>query len=219
MFSFRILCKSGFINEPCSSRNTVYAVEKTLEFPPNNNQPQCIDTSKVSRKYDKRKLFSRKSLQKIQTIYGENSGFLYMFDVSPLEDLEEIYLSHNKIRRFENNIFENNKRLRRVVLDHNNIRIPRNSPILISKSIDTLDLSYNGIRKIYYRSFKGLPNLRILYLKGNELTHIPKYAFSRLNVLKFLQLEENPLVDFSFKKPRNLKGKYIFHDNPVSVIK
>lgn len=209
---FRGCTKSGFINEPCSPRNTINTIGTKLIFPRNNTSPQCIDTSKISRRLARKKFFSLNALRNLQTIYGENSGLHRIYDVSFLQQLEELYFSHNFVTKFDPRVFINNRKLRIVKLDFNKIRIPVNVPILYSRSIDTLDLSNNGFRKLYTRTFQGMPNLRVLYLQGNQIRHIYKFTFATLHSLKFLQLEGNPLTSLSFVKPDSLKAKYIIQD-------
>lgn len=166
----------------------------------------------MSRHFAQQNIFDNKLFHKVETVMADNVGLTHLPKVDNIIQLDEIFLSHNKIRRFNPKSFMHNKKLRRVLLDHNKIRIPKNLPLLISDSLDTLDLSFNGFRKIYPNTFKQLPNLRILYIQGNLIAHIPFYTFISLHKIKFLQLEQNPLRDFKFGIPKSLKTNYIIHE-------
>lgn len=179
-----------------------------LIYPPNNFQPQCINITSLGKGVGFRNLFSKDSLYRIQTIYAENLNIKELGNFNKLINLEEIFVPYNQIRRLDPYLFVDNKKLRNVFLNHNKIRIPRSRPLLVSASIDTIDLSNNGFRKLYPNTFEKLPKLRILYLQGNLLSVFSINTFSTMNNLKFLNLDENPLKIYNFKRPKNLR--YIF---------
>lgn len=159
-----------------------------------------------------KQIFNNQLFQKIVEIDATNAHLTFIFDVSKLKNLEELFLTGNKIRKFDNKIFEGCSNLKKVFLDKNKIRIPKATPILISESIEMLSLAQNGFRKINRITFKGLPKLKYLYLEGNFLTSIPFKTFINLNNLKFLNLIDNPLKDLGFGKPQTLKERYILYE-------
>ena len=64
-----------------------------------------------------------------------------------------------------------------------------------AKSLKTLGLRFDQITTIPKLAFSGLSKLETLYLEGNELTELPQEAFSGLSNLKILNLMYNKLTE------------------------
>lgn len=81
-------------------------------------------------------------------------------------------------------------------------------------NIESLSLHSNAIKKIKTYSFGGIPKLQTLALNNNGLTSdaIEGYAFARLNNLKILYLNDNPLQSlnkYQLAGLSNLKTIYL----------
>ena len=108
--------------------------------------------------------------------------------------LKELYLSFNQIRSFD---YEDGKDISRIsklqILDLSNNKIVYLIPSYFRhlKELVYLDLSYNCLTIIECESFRGLDNLRLLFLDNNiDLMEISKQALANLSHLQHLFLHQ-----------------------------
>ena len=115
-------------------------------------------------------------------------------------DTEELYLDANDIHDIPLELTNRLIYLVRIDLSYNKLHVIPANIFSNSTRLETLILSYNKIRCIESTSFKGLKNLRILYvlhfyktnlfkdcffrsLHGNEISTIPEGSFNDLTSL------------------------------------
>jgi hypothetical protein len=110
-------------------------------------------------------------------------------------DLEILNLSHNCILNLSPNIFQSNKKLRKVLLNNNKLQVTRNSGrkehILESTSVTHLDVSFCNIASISSETFSGLPNLEDLNMNGNPLTQFDIEFIQPLKNLKIMHMQQS----------------------------
>ena len=141
-----------------------------------------------------------------------------------LAELEEIYLENCKLRVIEANAFSSLHSLTFLKLSQNNINASMLEPafyglrkainfselhleganlsdhsettfrLLANTSLTNLSMKATHIQILRSRTFKDLPKLQYLYLKGNALQGIQESAFQNLNALIELDLSDNKLA-------------------------
>uniref|UniRef100_A0A915PH04 Chaoptin n=1 Tax=Setaria digitata TaxID=48799 RepID=A0A915PH04_9BILA len=127
-----------------------------------------------------------------------------------LESLESLFLQSNQLDQFPTASLSNLKRLRYLLLDDNPIRILPNSALHGLQYLERLSLTRTKLQYITERTFPGYsaPNLRSLNLAFGHINHISTGAFSSLNSLEQLTLNNNRLTNIqtmTFSSLRNLR--------------
>ncbi|XP_059611876.1 tsukushi [Phlebotomus argentipes] len=115
-------------------------------------------------------------------------------------DLEELNLSHNKIRSLERKIFEHLPRLKTLSLAYNPMVEfdPMTLAALCSlPKIEHLDFSYMGLSAIPDDIFRGKPKLRELLLQGNNFHAVPESLALLGKSLKSLYIGVNPVEELT----------------------
>lgn len=216
---FRRFCNSGFVNEPCSTRNTIYITE---EFTKINKKTQCLDITGINKALRANRNFLEtydiQSLRNIQTIFAENSQISFIPKVEKFVRLEEFHLSDNNISFLPPKAFRRNHKLRLLVLNKNKIRSRKNRPILESVSVEILILSINRIAQINKSTFAQMPKLRVLYLDNNKISKIPFNTFQYVPNLKYLRITKNPIIALNIFLPPNIDFKSDI-ENVIDIIR
>lgn len=96
--------------------------------------------------------------------------------------------------------FSKYRNLRALNMSNNyNFHFPEHSMFLVSHNIRYYFCNNCGIKVIYEETFKGLPILSTIELKGNEIQVIMPEAFNCLPQISILNLEYNRLKTFNLK--------------------
>ncbi|KAG4079736.1 hypothetical protein HA402_014867 [Bradysia odoriphaga] len=124
----------------------------------------------------------------------------------PLENLQTLYIANANIDVINSQWFENNGRLYFLYLMGNRLSISADSFTGLD-GVQTLIMGYNGISEIPVGALSHMPNLRHLYLNGNNFVELPEDTFTGLDELITLDISDNPLTtiqDGAFRGLENL---------------
>ncbi len=132
-----------------------------------------------------------------------------------LKSLEEVDLSHNKLKKFSPSLFASNKILRYVNLENNPLNLSSHS-LLRSNSIWEINLSSCNLQKLTPNTFRGLPNLKYLTLSNNKIEMIRDKTFP--DSLKKLVMANNEISAVPISELIRLKRlrEIDFSGNPVN---
>lgn len=120
---------------------------------------------------------------------NNNYEISFIENIEQFENLEELNLGRNKIKKIEN--IGNLSNLKELLLYGNQIEVIENLDAL--KNLKKLNLDYNNIREIY--GLSNLEKLEDLSLVNNNITRIS--GFESLNSIKKVNLDENPIQEIT----------------------
>jgi hypothetical protein len=136
--------------------------------------------------------FSKYSRLSILALSNNEIEYIEVNTFAGLHMMREIDLQYNNLKKFNPEIFSNNKVLENVSLRGNPIAyLPSDAPILISASVIILDLSHCSLTSVSPITFSQLPSLYSLDLSNNLLQTISVTAFEKLPKLRILKLNTN----------------------------
>ncbi|XP_020709455.2 uncharacterized protein LOC105688326 isoform X1 [Athalia rosae] len=133
-----------------------------------------------------------------------------------LEDLAVLDLSNNHLYYIPRDTFLDSSNLRILLLDRN--QFGTKIPDLQSKSISELGLSNCQIGHVDTQAFAGLEHLRKLDLSKNYLIQIDSWELKPLQLLKEINLNDNPWACDGFKSLQSyLENRKIRFDPPCGA--
>ncbi|XP_018323909.1 uncharacterized protein LOC108736112 [Agrilus planipennis] len=95
-------------------------------------------------------------------------------------NVEEIDLSNNNLEILREDVFQNNKKLKKLNLANNkDLFLPEYATLLIS-DIEELNLTQCNIYELPSNIFDGLQNLKIIDLRNNPLKIVESFTFNAL---------------------------------------
>uniref|UniRef100_A0A182W7U5 Uncharacterized protein n=1 Tax=Anopheles minimus TaxID=112268 RepID=A0A182W7U5_9DIPT len=121
-------------------------------------------------------------------------------DCGPL--LVEIWLTNNRLKKINPNVFVPFSRLESFTLSNNMIQTISGG--LKNARISDLLLSHNVLSQLDLCEWTPIPNLTNLYIENNQLTNVPK-CLERMSNLQVINLEHNQLQTVSIDVFRELK--------------
>lgn len=143
---------------------------------------------------------------------GNRLRFLDKNDTAYQWNLRALDLSANGLERvvFINNTLPD---LRLLNLSHNKFwTVPTNMP----SNLETVDLSHNFLVQILPGSLDRLPRLSRLYLHSNRFSSVGEPAFSRLDGLRLITLDDNP---WACEDEENITGLLVWtHQTSARVL-
>ncbi|XP_063423278.1 insulin-like growth factor-binding protein complex acid labile subunit [Mytilus trossulus] len=142
---------------------------------------------------------SSNPFSKLQLLRILNLGFnsltqIRYNDFNGLVNLRTLDLSFNRINTIHKNSFRNLDKISDIVLRGNELT-NIDGIFTYMNGMVRLDLSNNQIDKISSESFKNMTNLRYLLLGSNRITSIEVKAFNDNNLISFISLTGNPVID------------------------
>ena len=166
------------------------------------------------------------------------------FDFIFLKNLEYFNLHSNIISSIEDDSFFHLNSLETLILSSNNLNLANNTQVLFNAlsnikmlnlsfnfieiirmnmfqnlfKLEVLDLSNNKIHSIKDESFKGLINLRDLYLNGNEQgLKIENSSFNQFEAIKTIFIDKTVLDDSLHKSIfiEMVKKKNLIHNKTI----
>ncbi|KOB72878.1 18 wheeler [Operophtera brumata] len=141
-------------------------------------------------------------LRELQALdLGENNLKAIPTDVfCPLDNLQVLNLTHNKIKSFDRVGFGNScgSSLLSLDLSNNELKsLSEESEITGLKRLQELNLQNNNITDISSETFNGLISLRILNISYNNLQFIPEGTFASTKELREVYLNNNLLFELA----------------------
>ncbi|XP_045499120.1 toll-like receptor 7 [Colias croceus] len=146
-------------------------------------------------------------LRELQSLdLGENNLKVIPSDVfCPLDNLQKLNLTHNKIKNIDRIGLGNNCGLDILSLDlsYNELKtLNEDSEIAALRRLQELRLQNNNISDISSEIFNGLISLRVLNISHNNLQFIPEGTFANTKELREIYLNDNQLFEL---------GRGVFH--------
>jgi Leucine-rich repeat (LRR) protein len=137
------------------------------------------------------------------------------------ENLMSIDLENNKITEINSEIFENLKRLKKLVLSRNRIGFLDPRSFVGLEKLEVLRLKRNYLEKIVRNTFEPLKNLLELDVSFNRLQNVENiFPIAGFPGLKFLNLRNNKIKSFNFcttEKLNNLEELILTNNKLVSI--
>ncbi|KAJ8916973.1 hypothetical protein NQ315_008373 [Exocentrus adspersus] len=126
--------------------------------------------------------------------------------IKVLLNLEELDLSHNKIKTMPDTSFHFLRRLKILELQDNIIEIVHKGTFQgdIHYNLEQIYLSFNNIRQINQHTFVNLPRLEQLHLDDNTIESLERRSFMNLENIKRLNLKGNKIATISYEAFQNL---------------
>ncbi|XP_064596346.1 leucine-rich repeat-containing G-protein coupled receptor 4-like [Liolophura sinensis] len=138
-----------------------------------------------------------KKLEKLD-ISSNNLRHFPKDDLKDLENLVDLSLHGNRIKKIQDGAFDKANKIERLCLSQNPIKTFEllNAPAFkpIGNSLKHLDLKKTNLPSAPVNLFKETRSLESLDISSNKFKDIPNGAFSSLNSLKVLKLGSNPLT-------------------------
>ncbi|CAG4930503.1 unnamed protein product [Colias eurytheme] len=139
-------------------------------------------------------------LRELQSLdLGENNLKVIPSDVfCPLDNLQKLNLTHNKIKNIDRIGLGNNCGLDILSLDlsYNELKtLNEDSEIAALRRLQELRLQNNNISDISSEIFNGLISLRVLNISHNNLQFIPEGTFANTKELREIYLNDNQLFE------------------------
>jgi Leucine-rich repeat (LRR) protein len=133
-----------------------------------------------------------------------------------------LYLNFNLITRIEDDSFPNTTDLNDLYLSGNRIKIIERSSFLKLAFLTRLDLSFNRLTILDYETFAGLNNLNVLNMSSNSIEFVQRRLFRDLfNLIKLdlsgnqiLSIESESFASLTYLKYLNLN---LFRVNVTSI--
>lgn len=148
------------------------------------------------------------SLQSLTISHGLSSTIqsLPQESLRPLENLEHLDLSNNKIKTLPDTSFHFLKKLKDLELQDNEISNVQKGTFQadIHSHLKTIYLSFNSIKSVNQHTFTDLDSLEQLHLDDNKIVTLERRAFMNLKDLKRLNLKGNKISAVSFETFQNL---------------
>lgn len=157
-------------------------------------------------------LFGINRIQKNKPIKVLNISRNYFYflnkDVQPetfysLNDLQELYLTNNRLNKLPVNLFDGLGNLQELMLTNEQLTELPKTAFNDLKKLKKLYLDNNKLVKLPKELFTNLQTLKELSLINNQLRILPPHLFKNLHKLQDLYLEENPLTNLT---PDNFTG-------------
>ncbi|XP_034049752.1 leucine-rich repeat-containing protein 17 [Thalassophryne amazonica] len=128
---------------------------------------------------------------KVLLMSNNSIHILHPQSLSPLQFLERLDLSFNRLRWLPRDFSQRLSSLQELRLDHNLLQYLDTPSLDHFENLRKLDLSYNQISGIESRAFHCLSRLTQLKLKGNKLNVLKENLFSQQQSLEVLLLSHN----------------------------
>ena len=166
-------------------------------------------------------VFKRKKLQ-VDVIDFSNT-FISKWGDSPVGHVPEktlvANLSYNKCAYFRNSFFKANNSLVKLYAESNFLgpllsRDIHGSKLSRLRNLEYLDLSRNHLFALPWRLFQGIPSLRILKLRSNDINHIDIHI-AHMTHLIFLDLAKNSISSISERTRNELD--YLAANGNISI--
>jgi len=114
-----------------------------------------------------------------------------------LAKLELLYIDKNQIEEIELNSFENLNNLKQLNIQSNRVKVIQDKLLGDKTKLETLNLYQNNIESIGTISLNTLHSLKTLYLFSNKIKSIAFGNFIHLLSLKELKLDKNEIGSFA----------------------
>lgn len=138
-----------------------------------------------------------KKLEKLD-ISSNNLRHFPKDDLKDLENLVDLSLHGNRIKKIQDGAFDKTNKIQRLCLSQNPIKTFEllNAPAFkpIGLSLKHLDLKKTNLPAAPVNLFKETKSLESLDISSNRFKDIPNGAFSSLSSLRVLKLGSNPLT-------------------------
>ncbi|KAG5678733.1 hypothetical protein PVAND_008381 [Polypedilum vanderplanki] len=135
------------------------------------------------------------------------------------EQIESLDLSNNQIKEIPDDFLWKQENLNDLVLSFNEISTINDFVFMYNTELDYLDLSYNKIESCEKNAFSRLEYLRVLKLNNNFLTIIDlPILFHNLNRLQNASLAHNKIYEIHSELPNNTRLENIdFSHNMLTL--
>jgi hypothetical protein len=156
------------------------------------------------------------------SVWGRHLKFLYLnnnnikrvlkSDFQRLPKLIHVYLDHNLITDIDEDAFENNTKLWKLILNGNELTLPNGTQFLIVPSLGWIELENCSISDLPINLFKNMSNLVFIRLSNNKIEQLDREVFSHLRRLRHLHLEGNQIKQIHpdvFKTNHKLQWLYL----------
>lgn len=142
-------------------------------------------------------------------------GKIFAQGFEGMQKLQTLILQHNQIRSIDS-IFEPTPNLFQLNLAFNSLTKLDKDDLKIPKRIHFLDLRNNKITTIHPEAFANLQRLRYLFLNNNPLVKVPSLEFST-NVLQLVDFSNCKLTHVPQQMPRSV-ADFRLSDNAIMKI-
>ena len=135
--------------------------------------------------------------------------------------LQYLDLSHNKIIKLEQNIFNNLPSLTDLYIAWNRIRELQSDIFYNIPRLENLNLNNNQIQELQPGIFDNLPNLQFLNLSKNKIRELQPGTFgNNLSKLQRLYLDHNQIIEFEVDVFNNLirLEELCLHNNQITEL-
>ena len=152
-----------------------------------------------------------------------SNTYLTRWGYAPVEHLPQqtrvAHLSNNKCAYFRNSFFKGNNSLVKLYAESNFLGPLLSKDIHGSKfsrlrNLEYLDLSRNHLFALPWRLFQGIPSLRILKLRSNNINHIDIHI-AHMTRLIYLDLAKNSISSISKRTRKELD--YLAENGNISI--
>ncbi|CAJ0959370.1 unnamed protein product, partial [Mesorhabditis belari] len=190
--------------------NTFYYLEKDKIIPEMVENVREVDLSRNKVQEIKNEAFYNFKNMSVLRLEGNNLKKLdkNVFKGAPEEQLHQLFLNQNRFTSLLEKPFSLLKNLKRLVLDYNKIKVTselfEGLENLEELSMDFCNL---GDKNFDVNVFDKIPKLRVLSLRGNHFTEVPR-AIQKLPNLELLDLSNTRISEFhekSFMDDQSLK--------------
>ncbi|XP_023013902.2 podocan-like [Leptinotarsa decemlineata] len=140
---------------------------------------------------------------------------LTFFSITDLPMLRYLNLGSNKLKEENIDVINSTKTLQKFFLYDNNISEVKPYAFQRFNKLELLDLNDNHI-KLNNNSFRGLFEMKTLFLAGNQMKVLPETIFRDLRKLKTIDLSRNEfkaLYPATFNGLKNVKVLNISHNH------
>lgn len=174
---------------------SVSCVEKSIAYIPNfdvlENSPSVIDLSGNDITEVQRNDFNFEVNKYVIEVYLNNSN---LADIHPeafaeMKKLQGLYLQTNLLSSVPEGFIKRNRDLILLNLAEN---LFNDMPKITSKSLEILILSKSDVHVVPADSLDNLPNIRLLMLDQNKITHIAVSMFQSAKSFFYVELRYNP---------------------------
>ncbi|CAJ0959378.1 unnamed protein product, partial [Mesorhabditis belari] len=192
--------------------NTFYYLEKDKIIPGMVESVSEVDLSRNRVKEIKNEAFYNFKNMSVLSLEGNNLKKLdkNVFKGAPEEQLHQLFLNQNRFTNLLEKPFSLLKNLKILVLDYNKIKVTSD----LFEGLENLeelsmDFCHLGDKNFDVNVFDKIPKLRVLSLRGNQFTEVPR-AIQKLPNLELLDLSNTSISEFhekSFMDDQSLKVK------------